>query len=167
MKLLIGFIRNSRCLRQRQSRVQILQIRASNFLRKKALMDQVETSHTASSWRAREVFLSTGTGAQTSLELTWGPVALEQRRQRTGEHLARMHNRYNSGRFGRGLRPSSECGRGRQLRFSGGREPVNVALNTFGSKSRRQSDVSMAGLYFQFAENFVRWFRSSGLPGLA
>ena len=106
------------------------------------------------------------TGAQTSSELTWGPAALEQRRQRTREHLARMRNRYNSGRFGRGLRPSSECGR-RQLRFSGGRESVNVALDAFGSKSRRQSDVSMAGLYFQFAENLARWFRSSKLPGLA
>jgi hypothetical protein len=35
-------------------------------------MDQVETSHTASSWRALEVFPSTVTGAQTSSELTWG-----------------------------------------------------------------------------------------------
>ena len=58
---------------------------------------------------------------------------------------------------GRGLRPSSECGPQRHLRFSDGREAVNVAFNTFGSKSRRQSDVSMAGLYIQRpVENHAR-----------
>src|SRR5882762_9808576 len=76
-------------------------------------MDHVETSHTSSSWRAREVFPSTVIGAQTSSELTWGPAALDQRRQRTREHLAKIaprreswikHNRYYYDLLGRLLR---------------------------------------------------------------
>ena len=53
-------------------------------------MQRVESSRTSSSWRAQAVFPSTVTEAQTTSELTWGPAALEQRRQRTREHLARI-----------------------------------------------------------------------------
>src|SRR5438874_523812 len=75
-------------------------------------MDEVETSNT-SSWRAQAVFPSTVTGAQTSSDLTWGPAALEQRRQRTREHLAKIaprregwikHNSYYYESLGRLLR---------------------------------------------------------------
>src|SRR5437764_8740469 len=75
-------------------------------------MDEVETSHT-SSWRAQAVFPSTVTGAQKSSDLTWGPAALEQRRQRTREHLAKIaprregwikHNSYYYESLGRLLR---------------------------------------------------------------
>src|SRR6266478_10195758 len=53
-------------------------------------MDQVETSHTSSSWRAPAVFRSTMTNSETSSELIWGLAALEQRRQRTRDHLAKI-----------------------------------------------------------------------------
>src|SRR2546423_1198637 len=53
-------------------------------------MDQVETSHTSSSWRAPAVFRSTMTNPETSSELIWGLAALEQRRQRTRDHLAKI-----------------------------------------------------------------------------
>src|SRR5215470_4804442 len=59
-------------------------------------MDQVETSHTSSSWREQAVFPSTVTGAKPSSELTWGPAALEQRRQRTREHLVKIAPRRES-----------------------------------------------------------------------
>src|SRR5438552_15110357 len=53
-------------------------------------MDQVETSHTSSSWRSPAVFRPTMTNPETSSELIWGLVALEQRRQRTRDHLAKI-----------------------------------------------------------------------------
>src|SRR5438046_7999997 len=53
-------------------------------------MDQVETSHKSSSWRAPAVFGSTMTNPESSSELIWGLAALEQRRQRTREHLAKI-----------------------------------------------------------------------------
>src|SRR4029453_19664908 len=63
-------------------------------------MDQVETSHTSSSWRPPAVFPSSMTDAQTSSEaglgLVWGPAALEQRREHTREHLAKIAPRRES-----------------------------------------------------------------------
>jgi SAM-dependent methyltransferase len=53
-------------------------------------MQQVESSRTSSSWRAQAVFPSTVRAAQATSEHTWGPAALEQRRQRTREHLAKI-----------------------------------------------------------------------------
>src|SRR6266513_4844376 len=53
-------------------------------------MDQVETSHTSYSWRSPAVFRPTMTNPETSSELIWGLVALEQRRQRTRDHLAKI-----------------------------------------------------------------------------
>src|SRR5213079_8163 len=53
-------------------------------------MDQVETSHTSSSWRAPAVFRPTMTNPETNSELIWGLAALEQRRQRTRDHLAKI-----------------------------------------------------------------------------
>jgi hypothetical protein len=53
-------------------------------------MNQVETSHTSSSWKSHAVFPSTVTDPETGSELIWGPAALEQRRQRTREHLAQI-----------------------------------------------------------------------------
>ena len=53
-------------------------------------MQQVESSRTSSSWRAQAVFPPTVRAAQATSELTWGPAALEQRRQRTREHLAKI-----------------------------------------------------------------------------
>src|SRR5213078_3065263 len=53
-------------------------------------MDQVETSHTSSSWRSPAVFRPTMTNPETSSKLIWGLVALEQRRQRTRDHLAKI-----------------------------------------------------------------------------
>jgi len=59
-------------------------------------MDQVDTSQTSSSWRPHTVFPSTATEADTSSELVWGTAALEQRRQRTREHLAKIAPRRES-----------------------------------------------------------------------
>ena len=53
-------------------------------------MDQVETLHTSSSWREPAVFRSTMRDPETSSELIWGLAALEQRRQRTRNHLAKI-----------------------------------------------------------------------------
>jgi SAM-dependent methyltransferase len=53
-------------------------------------MDQVETSHRSSSWRAPAVSPSTVTDPETGSELICGPPALEQRRQRTREHLTKI-----------------------------------------------------------------------------
>src|SRR5882724_5700628 len=53
-------------------------------------MDQIETSHASSSWRAPAVSPATVTDAETGSELIWGSAALEQRRQRTREHLAKI-----------------------------------------------------------------------------
>ena len=59
-------------------------------------MQQVESSRTSSSWRAQAVFPPTVRAAQATSELTWGPAALEQRRQRTREHLAKIAPRRES-----------------------------------------------------------------------
>src|SRR5437762_4518957 len=59
-------------------------------------MDQVETSHTSSSWRAPAVFRPTMTNPETNSELIWGLAALEQRRQRTRDHLAKIAPRRES-----------------------------------------------------------------------
>src|SRR5436190_22232873 len=53
-------------------------------------MNQVETSRTSSSWKSHAVFPSAVTNPESSSELIWGLAALEQRRQRTRDHLAKI-----------------------------------------------------------------------------
>ena len=53
-------------------------------------MNQVETSHTASAWRAPVGSQSIPPEPESGSQLIWGLAALEQRRQRTRTHLAQI-----------------------------------------------------------------------------
>jgi SAM-dependent methyltransferase len=53
-------------------------------------MQPVESSRASSSWRAPVVSESTEPEGQSLPDVTWGPAALEERRRRTREHLAKI-----------------------------------------------------------------------------
>jgi SAM-dependent methyltransferase len=141
-------------------------------------MDQVETSQTSSSWREHTLFRSAMTGAQSNSELTWGPAALEQRRQRTRGHLAEIaprrdgwitHNRYYYELLARLLRflvephksvLSVRCGTGNLLaavRPSGGKG-VDICVEMVEIARQRNPSFDF-GVAFPDKEEFLEAFR--------